>query len=184
MVLDRMVEKMNMPTRRGAWCCDEYKDCCKGSSCELSVKCLGVRISESAKRAGAWKSFTVTKRGDSVVAPVAYWTDADIWQVIRENNIPYCKLYDQGWSRIGCVGCPKNPKSQAREFELMPEFKAMWKEGALRCWERGQKVLNRSGERYFVSKFSSPDALFEWWTSGVNENAETNCVFEEMMENV
>jgi len=184
LVLERMVEKMNMPTRRGAWCCDEYKDCCRGHTCEFSTKCLGVRALESAKRSKMWKPFLTTGRGDVVVAPVVYWTEDDIWRLIKENNIPYCELYDQGWTRIGCVGCPKNEKARKREFALKPEFESIWKEGAFRCWERGQTVLNRKGKRYFVSKFSSPDMLWDWWMTGVNENAETNCIFEEMMEGV
>lgn len=70
LILDRAVKKRNMPTRRGKWCCDEYKNCCSNTKCETSVKIIGVRISESAKRAGAWKTLTHTERGDIVVGPM------------------------------------------------------------------------------------------------------------------
>lgn len=183
LVLDRMVEKMNMPTRRGKWCCDEYKNCCSNTVCETSVKIVGVRISESKKRAGAWKTFTKTNRGDMVLAPISYWTDDDVWNLIRRESIPYCELYDQGFTRIGCVGCPINPKAREKEFERWPEMKALWMEGARRCWEKGQTVLNNKGEKYYVAKFKSPEALFEWWMTGSKDEPEANCVFEEMMEN-
>ena len=35
--------------------------------------------------------------------PLAFWTDEDIWEYIRTKNIPYCKIYDTGIKRTGCV---------------------------------------------------------------------------------
>lgn len=183
LILDRMVEKMNMPTRRGKWCCDEYKNCCSNSGCETSVKVIGVRIAESKKRAGSWKTLTTTERGDVVVAPVAYWTDEDVWNLIHSQKIPYCKLYDEGFKRIGCVGCPINPQAREKEFERWPEMKALWMEGARRCWEKGQTTMNNKGEKYYVAKFESPEALFKWWMTGRKDEPDGNCVFTEMMEN-
>ena len=184
LILDRMVEKMNMPTRRGKWCCDEYKNCCSGKSCSMSMKCVGVRISESKRRAGLWKTLTtIQATGEKILAPIAYWTDDDVWKLIRGEGLPYCSLYDEGWDRIGCVGCPiPGEARQRKEFARWPEYEVMWREGARRCWERGQTVTNRSGEKYYVAKFGSPDALFDWWLTGKKEKVDTNCVFEEMME--
>ena len=42
----------------------------------------------------------------TIINPIIDWSDDDVWQFIREYNIPYCKLYDEGWKRIGCIGCP------------------------------------------------------------------------------
>jgi phosphoadenosine phosphosulfate reductase len=182
LILDRMVAKMSMPTRLGKWCCSEYKDCCSKSS---TVGVVGVRIEESARRAGLWKELTIhNKTGRAILAPIAYWTEKDVWDFIHGENIPYCSLYDEGWSRLGCVGCPINPANQAKEFERWPKFEEMWKEGARRCWLKGQSVFKSNGEKYAVAKFESPDALYHWWRYGQKEKACGNCVFEEMMENV
>lgn len=183
LILDRMVDKMSMPTRIGKWCCSEYKDCCSKSS---TVGAVGVRISESKRREKLWKELTVhNKTNRWILAPIAYWSDANIWQYINENNLPYCELYDQGWDRLGCVGCPINPKSQAKEFKRWPKYEAMWKEGCLRIWEKTQKdPLNSRGKLRYWNKFDTPDKMWDWWITGKSPETETNCVFEEMMEGV
>lgn len=38
--------------------------------------------------------------------PIIDWTDTGVWEFIRAENIPYCALYDEGWHRLGCIGCP------------------------------------------------------------------------------
>jgi 3'-phosphoadenosine 5'-phosphosulfate sulfotransferase (PAPS reductase)/FAD synthetase len=37
--------------------------------------------------------------------PLAFWTDADIWNYIKENNLVYSSIYDKGYERTGCVYC-------------------------------------------------------------------------------
>jgi phosphoadenosine phosphosulfate reductase len=181
LILDRMVEKMSMPTRLGKWCCSEYKDCCSKSD---TVGVVGVRIEESARRAGLWKEFTKhSKTGRYILAPICYWTQEDVWEYIKDRKLPYCKLYDEGWDRLGCVGCPINPKSQEKEFERYPEYKEMWMEGCRRMWEKAQTTLKKDGTKYAVGNFESPEALFKWWVKGKKDEEEPNCVFEEMMEN-
>lgn len=46
------------------------------------------------------------KRRNTVVNPIIEWTDDDVWEFIRTEKIPYCELYDCGFRRLGCIGCP------------------------------------------------------------------------------
>ena len=39
------------------------------------------------------------------VCPLADWTERDVWNYIFENDVPYNKLHDQGYSSIGCTNC-------------------------------------------------------------------------------
>jgi phosphoadenosine phosphosulfate reductase len=49
--------------------------------------------------------------------PLSYWSSADVWQYIREREIPYNELHDQGFRSIGCEPCtrPTNPAQHERE---------------------------------------------------------------------
>lgn len=37
--------------------------------------------------------------------PLAFWTTRDVWEYIRENNIPYSNIYDMGYKGTGCIYC-------------------------------------------------------------------------------
>lgn len=37
--------------------------------------------------------------------PLADWNNEKVWQYIKENNLPYNKLFDKGYDSIGCIIC-------------------------------------------------------------------------------
>lgn len=39
--------------------------------------------------------------------PLAHWTLKDVWDYIRDNNVPYNALHDQGYVSIGCEPCTR-----------------------------------------------------------------------------
>jgi phosphoadenosine phosphosulfate reductase len=41
------------------------------------------------------------------VFPLAHWSRADVWHYIRENDVPYHPLLDQGYTSIGCWPCTR-----------------------------------------------------------------------------
>jgi phosphoadenosine phosphosulfate reductase len=43
------------------------------------------------------------------VSPLASWTDRDVWTYAREAGIPLLKLYDEGYTSIGCEPCTSLP---------------------------------------------------------------------------
>ncbi|HKI75155.1 MAG TPA: phosphoadenylyl-sulfate reductase [Pseudomonadales bacterium] len=48
--------------------------------------------------------------------PLADWSSADVWQYIRDNDVPYNALHDQGFVSIGCEPCtrPVGPNMHER----------------------------------------------------------------------
>lgn len=66
---------------------------------------------------------------DSIlVSPIFRWTERDVWYFL--NNIihaPHCSLYDEGYTRIGCILCPMSThKSKLRDVERFPHVKRGW----------------------------------------------------------
>lgn len=41
------------------------------------------------------------------VHPMANWLEQNVWSYIRDNDVPYDKLYDQGYKTIGCAPCTR-----------------------------------------------------------------------------
>jgi phosphoadenosine phosphosulfate reductase len=41
------------------------------------------------------------------VFPLAHWSRADVWRYIREHEVPYHPLHDQGYASIGCWPCTR-----------------------------------------------------------------------------
>jgi len=37
--------------------------------------------------------------------PLSFWTTEDIWEYIKQFNVSYCKIYDSGIKRTGCMFC-------------------------------------------------------------------------------
>lgn len=44
-------------------------------------------------------------QGKEKSQPLGFWLEEDIWDYIKEFNIPYSKIYDMGYSRTGCMFC-------------------------------------------------------------------------------
>ena len=41
------------------------------------------------------------------INPLARWTEADVWDHIRSNAVPYNRLHDRGFPSIGCAPCTR-----------------------------------------------------------------------------
>ena len=66
---------------------------------------------------------------DSIlISPIFDWTEKDIWYFLNDIiKAPHCKLYDEGYKRIGCILCPmSSPKSKQRDIERFPHVKRNW----------------------------------------------------------
>ncbi len=44
------------------------------------------------------------------VNPLLKWTEKEVWAYIRENEVPYNELHDQGFPSIGCQPCTRAVK--------------------------------------------------------------------------
>lgn len=94
---------------------------------ELRKNCCEIRKVEPLRRALAGKGAWITglRRGQSAgrgaVAvqefdavhglakfnPLADWSEQDVWDYIRSYDVPYNRLYDQGYRSIGCAPCTR-----------------------------------------------------------------------------
>ncbi|MFN8525489.1 MAG: phosphoadenylyl-sulfate reductase [Chloroflexota bacterium] len=68
------------------------------------------------------------------VNPLADWTEEEVWDYVRDNEVPYHSLYDQGYKSIGCAPCtrPVEPGADARSGRWWWETNAP-KECGMHC---------------------------------------------------
>lgn len=66
-------------------------------------------------------------RGVRVLNPIIDWSDGDVWSYLSSRGIEGNPLYKEGWTRIGCVGCPLAGR-RARElaFARYPKLYKAW----------------------------------------------------------
>ena len=67
----------------------------------------GMRRAQSVTRAEiperAWDSENTMEKYN----PLAPWSSDDVWTYIRERQVPYNPLHDQGYVSIGCAPCTR-----------------------------------------------------------------------------
>ena len=63
-----------------------------------------------------------------LISPIIYWTEKDVWEFLNDVvKVPHCSLYDEGWHRIGCIGCPMSSyKQKMIENKRYPHIKRGW----------------------------------------------------------
>jgi phosphoadenosine phosphosulfate reductase len=96
-------------------------------SVEMRKECCRIRKVEPLKRAltgnKAWitgqRRAQSTTRSDLAIQeddaahgmqkfnPLADWSEEDVWNYIRSNNVPYNPLHDKGYPSIGCEPCTR-----------------------------------------------------------------------------
>lgn len=62
-----------------------------------------------------------------LISPIIHWTEQDVWELLKVVGAKHCSLYDEGWTRIGCINCPMSSKRQKIiENRRWPHVKRNW----------------------------------------------------------
>ena len=76
----------------------------------------GIRRDQSPSRALTRKLEGSERYRVWKIQPLADWSEADVWDYIMANDIPYNPLHDAGYRSIGCIPCtrPTRPDEEER----------------------------------------------------------------------
>ena len=82
-------------------------------------------------------------RGVRVLNPIIDWSDDDVWSYLHSRGIEGNPLYKEGWTRIGCVGCPLAGR-RAREiaFARYPKLYKAWRDAIAYVIARRKEMGN------------------------------------------
>ena len=90
--------------------------------------------------------------------PIVDWSDELVWRFIVEDNLPYCDLYDKGFNRLGCIGCPMS-QNRNKELNMYPKYKEQY----LRTFDKMLETRRRKGLK---TSWKNAQEVYDWWISG------------------
>lgn len=102
-----------------------------------------------------------------IISPIIHWTVYDVWEFLNKVvRVPHCKLYDEGWRRIGCICCPKSGLNQKiRENARYPHVKEKWIQ-AIMAIRRGDHLIQNIYDGSALISHPDPDH----WGGQIREN--------------
>ena len=74
---------------------------------ELDIWITGLRREQSVTRTDGQMIEYDANNGLIKLNPLIDWTEEDVWNYIKENNVPYHRLHDKGFPSIGCQPCTR-----------------------------------------------------------------------------
>lgn len=180
--------KLMPPTRILRYCCSELKE----SGCKNRMIATGVRWAESSSRKSreAFEVIGNKKKNgifvsdekmllsdneecrklfehcelkaETVVNPVIDWADRDIWEFINQEHLNVNELYQCGYDRVGCIGCPMAGRhKREKEFADFPMYKTAY----IKAFER---MLERRNKKGLETRWKFAEEVFYWWVEDKN----------------
>ena len=153
------IPERGFPMRNGRWCCEEYKE--RGGQGRFVL--TGIRAEESPRRRRRQIVESCYKDTSKIyVNPIIFWSKTEVWDYIKSRNLPYCSLYNNGWSRIGCVICPFEAQIKER-LAAYPGYYKLLQRAFMKLYEN---IKHRPSAR----RWQNSEEMLEWWL-GRNRNA-------------
>lgn len=94
--------------------------------------------------------------GKNILNPIIDWTEKEVWHFLKNNNIKYCKLYDEGFKRLGCIGCPMAGDGRIEQFKKYPKYYLNYKRAFKRMLENRKKAKLKT-------KWKNENSVMKWW---------------------
>ena len=176
-IYDMAIKEKMLPTQTIRWCCREFKEVSGAGKITL----LGIRKQESTRRAkreevssliGGKKKeeyfdqfsqhnesmITCVNGKDKImISPIIHWSEKNVWDFLNGMNIQHCSLYDEGYTRIGCILCPMaSIKQKIRDCNRFPHVRKKWIDTINRLIKNGYRFNNMPNAEF----------AFNWWISG------------------
>lgn len=177
---DLIPKKLMPPTRIARYCCAVLKE----TAGKDRFVVTGVRWAESAKRAANRGALEVQAsdpkkklilnndneedrqlfencqmKGKRVCNPIIDWTDRDVWDYLTEQKVETNPLYNEGFCRVGCVGCPMAGKARYAEFARWPGFQRNY----IRAFDRMLEERKARGKAENPRWGKTGEDVFHWW---------------------
>lgn len=97
----------------------------------------------------------------TILNPIVEWTDEDVWTFLHHYGCRSNPLYECGYARIGCIGCPMaGTRARLVEFARYPAYKQAY----IRAFDKMLEKRRLDGRECFV--WETGEDVFRWWING------------------
>lgn len=120
---------------------DEYRQELKAKRARRKSKKDGVNVTNADQEQTLG---CISGKESLLISPIIHWTEQDVWEFLNNvMEVPHCSLYDEGWRRLGCIGCPMSSAKQKQIENLRyPHVKRNWIK-AIKAIRGGGKIPSR-----------------------------------------
>lgn len=172
----KLVEEKGLPMIQTRFCCERLKE-------RTSCGCLlvdGVRAEESRKRAQYTEVMVRSRRKENIIKGqsrtfnqieenehkcimgrdrldvhvLLEWTEENVWEFIKQRNIPPNPLY----ATVGRVGCMFCPFAKPQQIEYYEKKYPLYHKRLLLAIERFMKKKH-------IPRLDTPKEYYDWWKS-------------------
>lgn len=118
-----LCEQLGPPSRFMKWCCKTQKfaplnELIEREYPEGVLVVSGLRKAESRLRMNLKRIQRNEKIPKQLLTfPIIDWSSLHVWLYLLWKRIPYCSVYEHGFSRIGCWTCPEKSLRKAKIIE-------------------------------------------------------------------
>lgn len=118
----------------------------------------------------------------TIINPIIDWTDEDIWEFSKAENIQQSGLYKQcggRYNRLGCIGCPMaSLEEKLLGFAEYPKIKQAY----INAFDRMVKNYGVKSTKY---DWYDGQAVFDWWLYGDKNTTDDNQLsMQELIDNL
>lgn len=104
-----------------------------------------------------------------------------MWDYLNARGLKHNPIYDKGYRRVGCIGCPL-ASDQVRELEDWPKYKELY----IKAFDRMMDARRASGKDDVTGKdgnhiWRTGEDVYRWWTNDTSAKGQTT-IFDFMEE--
>ena len=95
----------------------------------------------------------------TMLNPIVDWSNDDVWDFLKYYGCSSNPLYQCGFKRIGCIGCPMGGfKNMKKEFALYPKYRANY----VRTFDKMIKAREKAGLQN-SGGWKDGESVMRWW---------------------
>lgn len=109
----------------------------------------------------------------TMINPIVDWTDDEVWEFLHHYGCRSNPLYECGFKRVGCVGCPMAGSAGVKkEFIRWPKFRIM-------CVHAFDRMVQERLRRGLPTKWKDGEEVMTWWLGDDPDQIQIDYITEE-----